>query len=180
MEGHTDSSASGPHKGLRLLALEVRPHCFGFVVFEGPLKLLDWGKRRFAGAPAIRRQLVASKIEALLKAYSPMSLVMRTREVSSRRTTESVRLAIETIRAQGNILSVKLHSLDASVVRTHFARLGCTTKHEIASWIAREFEELSWKLQPSRKPWHSERSSMPVFDAAASGIVYFSQFERPA
>jgi hypothetical protein len=44
----------------RVLALDVHPRSFGYVVFEGPNRLLDWGVRSFRfGVNAVKRPVGA-------------------------------------------------------------------------------------------------------------------------
>jgi hypothetical protein len=52
-----------------------------------------------------------------------------------------------------------------------FDQLRYDAKHQIAQLIADLFEELSWRVQPRRKAWHSESYHTVIFDAAATGLV---------
>jgi len=55
----------------------VRPRSFGYVVFEGPTLLLDWGVQSFRnGANAVRIPL-ATKIAALLEDFRPAVVVAK-------------------------------------------------------------------------------------------------------
>jgi hypothetical protein len=50
----------------RIVALDVHPQSFGFIVFEGPNQMLDWSVRSFrSGANAVKIP-VATKFLALL------------------------------------------------------------------------------------------------------------------
>src|SRR2546425_8346914 len=61
----------------RVLALDVRPRSFGYVLFEGPERLLDWGARSFRkGVNAVRIPL-AQKIEALVDECDPTVVVVK-------------------------------------------------------------------------------------------------------
>ena len=50
----------------RVLALDVHPSRFGYVVFEGPDELLDWGVRSFRDGVNAVRIPPAQKLAALL------------------------------------------------------------------------------------------------------------------
>jgi hypothetical protein len=61
----------------RVLALNVHPRSFGFVVFEGPNRMLDWGVRSFrAGVNAVKVP-AATKFLALLDEFRPSAVVIR-------------------------------------------------------------------------------------------------------
>src|SRR5712691_1400655 len=65
----------------RVLALDVHPRSFGFVVFEGPNRMLDWGVRSFrSGANAVKIP-AATKFLALLDEFRPSAVVVRERVV---------------------------------------------------------------------------------------------------
>jgi hypothetical protein len=51
--------------------------------------------------------------------------------------------------------------------------LGCSTKVEISTALARVFPELVWRLPPERKAWESEHPRQTVFDAIALGLAYW-------
>lgn len=178
--GETDSPNDGPHRKDRLLALEIRSQKFGFVVFEGPTRLLDWGVRSYAGRSAHRRAIVEKKICLLLQLYAPSAVVMRRRDSSSRRARKAILSAVQTIRTEARKCSIELQSLNTREIRRFFAEHGGATKHQIASLLAKRFEELSWKLPRARKAWQSEAHIMPIFDAAATGIAFLDQQTRRA
>lgn len=73
---------------------------------------------------------------------------------------------------------MKLQSMNPQEIKLFFAKHGCTTKYEIASLLGKQFEELSWKVPPKRKPWHCESYRMCMFDAAAAGVTFFKGFEH--
>lgn len=175
-----NSPNNGLHRMERVLALEVRPRKFGFVVFEGPTRLLDWGVKSYQGRGTYRRAILGKRISFLLKMYAPSVLVVRQGDSSPRKARRAILWAIKTIRAQANSKSNKLHSLNTREIWSFFAAHGCTTKHRIASLLADWFGELSWKLQPARKPWQGETSSTLVFDAAATGVAFLGKHHLTA
>jgi hypothetical protein len=64
-------------------------------------------------------------------------------------------LAVQTIRAETRRRSINLELLNTRRIQYFFAEHECTTKHQIASLLATWFEELIWKLPPTRTPWLS-------------------------
>src|ERR1700732_2771901 len=67
-----------------VLALDVHPQSFGFVVFEGPNHMLDWGVRSFRSGVNAVKIPAATKFFALLDGFRPYAGVVRER--STRRT----------------------------------------------------------------------------------------------
>src|SRR5216684_3378113 len=65
----------------RVLALDVHPRSFGFVVFEGPNRMLDWGVRSFRSGVNAVKIPSARKLLALLDEFTPSAVVIREREV---------------------------------------------------------------------------------------------------
>ena len=75
----------------RVLALDVRPLRFGFVIFEGPNQVLDWGVKSFPqGAKAVKVP-PAKKIVALLDEFTPQAVVLKKRV--AHRSKNYVRMA---------------------------------------------------------------------------------------
>lgn len=173
-----DSQHEEPLQKYRLLALEIRPQKFGFAVFEGPARLLDWGVKSNQGRRFHRRSLFAEKIGFLLKIYAPAALVMRRRISPSRKARKAILRAAKAIKAQSRSKSIKMELVDPRVIRAFFGRHGCATKHQIASLISNWFVELSWRLPRVRRPWHCEGSSAPIFDAATTGLAFFDDIQK--
>lgn len=178
IEGEANHSELEAQRIVRLLALEVCPQRFGFVVFEGPVRLLDWGFRNYKGRSSLRRTALDQRISALLKSHTPTILVMRGRKSHSERARKRTLSATHTIREAARKSSVKVQLVHSREVRQFFSTHGCRTKHQIASLVATWFEELSWKLPPARKFYQTERSNTVVFDAVANGIAFFDRDHR--
>lgn len=66
----------------RILALDVRPRSFGFVVFEGPNSLLDWGAKSFRTETNAVKIPTETKLLALLDEFTPSVVVIRKRETA--------------------------------------------------------------------------------------------------
>lgn len=155
----------------RVLALEVRPQKIGFVVFDGATKVTDWGVS-WTIAKRSRRSIAEAGIRRLLDRYFPAMIVMRPSEKPAK-TADAVPATLAIIRAEARRRSVRCRTVHAPQVKRFYARLGCTTKHEIALLMAEWFEELVWIIPPKRKAWHREHHRTCVFDAAAAGAFVF-------
>lgn len=163
-------SLSSPLQSERVLALEVRPQKIGFVVFDGATKLADWGVCWTIGQHH-RRFIAREGITRLLDLYRPAIIVMRPSERPAK-TPEAVPRTLAIIRAEARRRSATCRTVHAPQVRRFYARLGCTTKQEIAALLAEWFEDLAPIIPPKRKAWHREHHRTCVFDAAAVGVFF--------
>lgn len=173
--GGSISSFDSRSARARLLAFEIRSSRMGFVVLEGPTKLLDWGVRRFGAKEGPLRQTVSSRIEGLLRTRHPDLVVVRDRTYYTAAANKRFATIISSVRAVTKRHSSKFKLLIARRVRRHFALAGFLTKHEIAAELSRQFVELSWKLPSRRKAYESEAHAMVIFDAAATGVAFIVQ-----
>jgi hypothetical protein len=149
----------------RMLALDLHPRSFGFVVFEGQDTILDWGVKSFRrGANAVKVPM-HQKLATLLGEFSPHIVILKESKGQPERSSKTVLRLVE---SRG--MPVRLVSGDA--VRRVFASHS-HNKHEIATAVAQRFPELQGRLPPKRRPWESEDYRMSIFDAAALGITHF-------
>ncbi len=167
------------HAVERLLALEIRSQRIGFVVFEGPTRLLDWGVRSCSHPTRRLHEVVAKRVRSLLFRYRPFAVAMRSDNHYSSQTTARLRISVGAIRREANRCGVKLRLLKTKPREHFFVQLRCGTKHQVAQLMAALFEELSWRVPPKRKPWHSESYHTVIFDAAATGLVAFAEEFNP-
>jgi hypothetical protein len=158
-----------PFDAQRVIAFDVRPKSIGFVVFEGEGRLLDWGVKSFPGGARAARIPPGSKIRALIAVYVPDALVLKQPSQASCKMLTELR---EVAKAAG----ITIYFLGPRAVRNVFT--GCRNKDQVAAVISERFAELLWSLPPRRKIWKSEDYRMNIFDAAATGIAYFSR-KRP-
>ena len=129
----------------RMLALDVRPRRFGFVVFEGPKNLLDCGVKSFSLGARVVQTPPAEKIRTLIEDFSPSAIVVRERE----RHADTARI-LETVREQAKERRVTLKFISRRMMVKAFAATG-KNKHEVASVLAEQFLALLAKLPPRRK-----------------------------
>jgi hypothetical protein len=149
----------------RIIAVDLRTQSLGFVVLEGPDRILDWGVKSFRGGVNAVRDPLGLKITRLIATYVPDGIVLRRRP----RTNAAVRQLEEEAGAQ----RVAVHFLSGRMVKDAFPH--CRNKYEVASVVCDRFLELISVLPPKRKPFQNEDYRMRIFDAAATGIAYFAQ-----
>jgi len=155
----------------RVLALDVHPRSFGFVVFEGPNRMVDWGVRSFrTGVNAVKIP-AATKFLALLDEFRPSAVLIGER--LARGTAKQTQM-LTTIKRRARSRGIPLRSLSRRDVNRAFVGFE-SNKYEVASALARQFPDLALRLPPRRKCWQSEDYRMGIFDAAALGVAYFSR-----
>jgi hypothetical protein len=158
----------------RVLALDLRPRSFGYVVFEGPDRLLDWGVRSFRrGVNAVRIPR-AKKLATLLEESMPSAVVLQkswSHAKNNQKRSKALDAALRVAKKTGT--AVRL--VGSHAVIKAFGSQGHLTKYQVASAVAERFPELAVRLPPQRKPWQSEDYRMSIFDAAALGVAFFAK-----
>ncbi|MEQ1854888.1 MAG: hypothetical protein ABL963_00360 [Longimicrobiales bacterium] len=150
---------------MRVLAVDPSTKGFGFAVLEGGKRLVDWGVAR-VWAQSDKEFL--ARVECLVERYRPAILVLE--------EVKGGRRSVRTIRRLGLVAEhaiqsgLRLVQVPRSVVRAGLERYG-STRHELATAIARRFPELEPLLPPPRKPWMSEDERMNVFDAVLLALT---------
>jgi hypothetical protein len=156
----------------RVLALDVHPRSFGFVVFEGPNRMIDWGVRSFrAGVNAVKIP-ASTKFLALLDEFRPSAVV-----IGDRLTGRTRMLA--TIERQARSRRIPVRRISRREVNRAFVGFE-RNKYEVASALTQQFPDLASRLPPRRNCWQSEDYRMGIFDAAALGVAYFVRIQEKA
>lgn len=157
----------------RILAIDLRHRRFGYAVFEGHRVLLGWGRRVYKATGEVEAAMASQRLALLLKSYSPSSIVVTRERWDRARGSLNMRSLEEAIMRVASAHSIPIYSISQNDVRASFRNLGCETRYEIASALARIFPELAWKLPLERQPWQSEHPRMIIFDAIALGLAYW-------
>lgn len=160
----------------RILALDLRASSFGFVAFEGPTRLLDYGVRSFRQGINAVKIPASTKIATLMEQYEPSTIVLKqwTRDRNEKRGRMR-----KAVMRQADLRRIPVRLLSHGAVRKTFVG-NDRNKYTIASALAQQFPELSERLPPKRKIWQSEDYRMSIFDAAALGVAYFKTYQLAA
>jgi hypothetical protein len=157
----------------RILAIDLRPRRFGYAVYEGPRRLLDWGVSGYPARDDGESAVAGRRLATLLKVSSPSAIVVKTERWESAKTNTGSRSLAEAITNESFARSIPICLLGQNELASTFLNLQCETKYEIASALTRIFPELLWKLPPKRQVWQSEHPRMTMFDAIALGLAYW-------
>jgi hypothetical protein len=170
---------------LHILAIEARRSRFGYALFEGPKRLLDWGGSAIpseltgkAATEAARKRITS----AFRRCHPVAAVVRRPRKM---RNEKGVTLGPiwRTIVTEATALSIPVYSVSRGDVHDAFGIIQGNTKEQIAEFLVGIFPELLTRLPPKRKKWQPEFRGMIIFDAVAVGLAYWrrhgTQFPPP-
>lgn len=167
------------HHPDRILAIDARRSRFGYALFEGPTRLLDWG------ASAIPPQLAADaaaeiaekRVSSVIRLGCPSAVVVLRPRRTSTGDAAKPEPVLKAILRAATASQIPVHFLRREDVQSAFQSLHGWTKDEIAAALASIFPELLVRLPPQRKTWQSERHAMIVFDAISTGFAYWRKYE---
>ena len=154
----------------RVFALDPYSRGFGFVVFEGPEHLIDWGlkeARREKDTRCLRH------VARLIETYHPDVLVIEATQDPQCRRCLRVRALLHAMSQLAAKKKLKTRSFSRQAVQATFSEVSAVTKYEMVNTIVARLPELLPWRPPFRKPWMSESSRASIFDAAALALTYF-------
>jgi hypothetical protein len=154
----------------RVLAIDLRNRRSGFAVFEGPRNLLDSGTTVLS---SVQAEFVMNRFSDLLRMSLPSIIVVRKDRWENMSSDSSARHSIEMLTRESESREIQIRVLEKNAMSATFRNLGCATKAEITTALARIFPELVWQLPPRRMAWESEHPRQSVFDAIALGLAYW-------
>ena len=157
-------------ENLRYLAVHPTTYGLGYAVFEGNLRLLDWGTYRARGD---KNQKCLLFLGVLIKRYEPRVVLLESRGPQDRERSKRIRHFVlnATIHIRKERLLLK--RVPRQHVRELFKGQGAQTKQGIATRTTELFPELLQDLPPKRKAWMPEHPRMGMFEALAIALAYF-------
>jgi len=162
---------------LRILAIDVRRSRFGYVVFEGPKRLLDWGASSVppqlsgrAAFEAARRRVAP----VLRRCHPTVAVVKRPRRTKTGRSSTPGPI-LGTILREAAALKLRVCFVSLKEILEAFRGFHGHNKDDIAEILAKSFPELMARLPPRRGKWGTERPRMVIFDALAAGFTYWQR-----
>jgi len=159
-----------PPRAVIALGVHATSHGFGWVAFEGPLSLYDFGTTRATGN---KNDMSMRRFERLLERFQPETLVMEAFEgIGARRSQRVMRLCRSMI-ASAAVRGMSVAVYRRGEVRANFAHLGAVDRHDIAQALVRLFDVLRPSLPPRRHAWEMANDRMGVFNAAAVVLTHF-------
>ena len=154
----------------RILAIDLRSRSFGFAVFEGPTRLLDWGVKSFRQGVNEPTIPASEKLAGLMDDFCPSTIVLKKRDSETKKRAEMRNALMR----EGTKRRIPIRLLSRNGVKDTFPDCN-RNKYTIAAALTKQLPELAPKLPQVRKIWNSEDYRMSIFDAAALGVAYFSR-----
>jgi hypothetical protein len=161
----------------RVLTIDPTHRGFGYVMFEGPNRLIDWGVRQVQG-PKNKASVAAAG--ELIDRYRPQVMVLEDVAAKGCRRRRRVLELIETMDRYGRERGLTVRKIAQRTVKRTFFELGIRNKNQMARFIAVRLPELARYVPPERKPWMSEDERMAIFDAATFALAFFQPFLEKA
>ena len=152
----------------RILAIDPTHRGFGYVIFEGPDFLIDWGVRNVEGP---KNKASTAAAAELITRYHPRIMVLEDVTAKGCRRCRRVRELVGALDRHGRERGLTVRKIAHTRVKQTFLALGIRNKNQMARFIAARFPELVRSLPPERKPWMSEDARMAIFDAAAFALA---------
>lgn len=142
---------------------------FGWVVFEGPFRPIDWG---LVSARGDKNALCLKRLDRLLERFAPEVLVLEAYDRDTTRRARRIALLCDAARARADERGVETVVYSRAAVRAAFAEVKAITRRQIAEAVARHLEMFRHRLPPPRKPWDSEDARDALFAAAAVVLTH--------
>jgi hypothetical protein len=159
--------------GFRGAVLAVHPTSrgFGWVLFESSLSPVDWG---IASAKSGRNMRLLARFERLLKRYDPAVLVLEEFEGRGTLRVDRIQSLCRSMMHLAACKGMDTPVYSRAVIRTVFASIGASSRHEIAQAIAQRIDAFGHRMPRPRKLWYAEDPRQSLFDAAALALTYFA------
>lgn len=153
-----------------VLAIDPAPRGFGYALFEGPKRPVDWGVTE-ARVQTNKRSL--HRIKQLIEFYQPDVIVLEDYKGKQSHRGIRVQSLIDKIVLLAKLKKIKIHQYSRGRIREVFLKFRAKNKHQIANIICEWLPELSPRLPPKRKIWMSEDQRMNIFDAVSLALTYY-------
>lgn len=157
-----------------VLAIHPNTRGFGFALFQGSQKPLDWGVKEVREKNKKYKNIgCREKINDLINLYQPDVLVVEDYKGEGSRRHLRIQELIEDIHKLAKREKVAICSYSRGKICEVFSQFGAQTKYEIAKKIAEWLPVFETRMPPVRKAWMSEDYRMAIFDAVSLALTYF-------
>lgn len=153
------------------LAIVPTSRGFGYVVFENPDLIMDWGVK---DVRLNKTRDCLLKARVLMHMLQPSVLVVEDAHHASSRRGKRVKVLIDKMAELAESKSVSVVRYSRRDMLVVFDTMGAHSKDDIAAAVAKLVPELAPRLPHRRRVWESEHHSMAIFEAAALALTFFS------
>jgi len=159
----------------RVLGIDPFSRGVGFVVLEGPERLIDWGLRTTGHAD---NDKAARIVENLIGRFQPDVLSLEHWASTGFRRCKRVQMLLERI-ATTESRNRKIQMITREQIRAIGPAPLASTKRGRACLLTERFPKLGSLLPPFRKPWMPEDDRMAIFDALSFALSCYPQTQGP-
>jgi hypothetical protein len=163
------------HHEPRILAVDLRSQQFGYAVFEGPRRLLDYGGGQLRPGGKAGSVLAARRMRQLIKLFTPSSIAVKRPDRRVVASHPGIRIIVHAIRREASRHLIPFRLIARDEIRSAFSALSAGNKYEIAAALAQMFPELLSRLPAKRETGDPEHPRMVVFDAISVGFTYWHE-----
>src|ERR1035437_6628446 len=114
----------------RILTIALRSRRFGFAVFEGPNRLLDWGMVFYPLNDGVQRAAASKRVASLLRLSSPSVVVVGRTHMLNVRSGSGVSPILRSIRREASSRLISVHLMKKAEMRRVFHVIHAEYKHE--------------------------------------------------
>jgi len=157
------------------LAIAPNTRGFGYVAFEAPDLIMDWGVKDVR-KNKLRDSLLKARV--LMRMVQASVLVVEDVHHGKCRRSKRVRVLIDKLAALGKERRLEVVRVSREQMLRTFETAHAQNKDDIAAVIAKLVPELAQHLPPRRRIWQSEHYAMAIFEAAALAVTYFGRLAR--
>jgi hypothetical protein len=159
-------------KGGKQLILAIYPNArgFGYALFEGPDRPVEWGLKKVRYD---KNRGVLSRADRLIRWFKPDLLILEDAAARGSRRAPRIRSLVNALRNNARKSNLRVHQFSRRQIKLAFADRNAVTKDEIARSIANQFPEFEACLPPPRKLWMSEDPKLGIFGAVSLIAAFF-------
>jgi Holliday junction resolvasome RuvABC endonuclease subunit len=156
------------------LVLGVHPvsQGFGWIAYSNPLAPYDWRVKRTRSAN--KNAECIAYLTKLIDRLHPTTLVLEAFEFESSERSHRVAMLGRALVALATDRGIEVAVFRKGDVQACFAKVGATTRDDIAHAVARHTPQLQDRLPARRRPWSSEDLRMALFSAAALVTTHYA------
>jgi len=165
------------HYDQRIIAVDLRAQQFGYAIFEGPDRLLDYGGGQLRPGGRAGSVLAARRTRQLIKLFTPSAIVVKRPDRRVTTSRPGIRLIANAIRREASRQLIQYCLVARNEIREAFSTFEAENKYEISAVLAQMFPELLSRLPANRETGDSEHPRMVVFDAISVGFTYWHESE---
>lgn len=160
---------ASPRSGL-VLAVFPSSRGFGWVLFEGPMALVNWG---IASVKTNRSAWCMTRFGRLLDMYRPEAVVLEANEGPKATVPGRVGILLQDMKGFAASRAIDVHAYSRAEVAATLVADESANRSDVARVVADLLPILRDRLPPPRRKWQAIDERRCLFDAAALGITHY-------